>query len=165
MTLLSSHCYLQLITPFMDEITKKKVLLLKNYQQLKDYIDDENLEEEYGGTNTFKYNYRQYKRELHKLWKFYRKRDCEKIRELKEKNKDLKCEESEEEKNRSSTSLSSSTEDLNQKNASSNHHSKHSKRSNKQQSNTQNQSNQFMSSNNNNKKKQTDSSSCESSGK
>jgi hypothetical protein len=69
----------------MDEVTKKKVLLLKSYDQLKEYIDDANLEEDYGGTNTYKYDYHQYKKELHKLWLHYRQKDLDKIREMEEK--------------------------------------------------------------------------------
>jgi hypothetical protein len=84
----------KLISPFMDEVTKKKVLLLKSYAQLKEYIDDENLEEDYGGTNTFKYDYRQYKKTMHKLWLYYQKKDLESIRELEEKDPNLEHESS-----------------------------------------------------------------------
>jgi hypothetical protein len=61
---------------------------------LKEYIDDENLEEDYGGTNTFKYDYRQYKKTMHKLWLYYQKKDLESIRELEEKDPNLEHESS-----------------------------------------------------------------------
>jgi len=48
------------ISPFLHPITKEKIRMVKQFNILLEWIDEENLEVNYGGTNDFKYNYDQH---------------------------------------------------------------------------------------------------------
>lgn len=45
------------ISPFIDNVTKKKIFFVKKLDELKDWIDEDVLEEEYGGKNEVVYSY------------------------------------------------------------------------------------------------------------
>lgn len=45
------------ISPFLDNVTKKKIFFIGKLPELKDWIDDDILEVEYGGQNEEEYNY------------------------------------------------------------------------------------------------------------
>ena len=45
------------ISPFIDNVTKKKIFFINKLQELKDWIDEDVLEAEYGGKNEKKYSY------------------------------------------------------------------------------------------------------------
>jgi hypothetical protein len=55
-----------IVSPFLDEVTRNKIKILKKTADMLDLIPADQLEEEYGGQNSFQYNYEEYKTEMDK---------------------------------------------------------------------------------------------------
>lgn len=47
----------KVVSPFLDDVTKKKIRFIKKYEELLEYIDKSELEAEYGGENQFVYDF------------------------------------------------------------------------------------------------------------
>jgi len=56
----SFSTFWSMISPFIHPITKEKVHFLKDFTAITEYVEEDNLELEYGGTNDFQYNFDQH---------------------------------------------------------------------------------------------------------
>lgn len=57
-----------IVSPFLDDVTRNKIRVLKKTQDMLDLIPEDQLEEEYGGRNSYKYDYEAYKAMMDKTY-------------------------------------------------------------------------------------------------
>eukprot|EP01122_Echinamoeba_exundans_P005656 TRINITY_DN1580_c0_g1_i2.p1 TRINITY_DN1580_c0_g1~~TRINITY_DN1580_c0_g1_i2.p1 ORF type:complete len:205 (-),score=45.43 TRINITY_DN1580_c0_g1_i2:90-704(-) len=55
-----------IVSPFLDEVTRNKIKILKKTADMLELIPEDQLEEEYGGQNAFQYVYEDYKKAMDK---------------------------------------------------------------------------------------------------
>lgn len=51
------HVFWKFVSPFLTETTKRKLRLVSDFSEIREVVDEEVLEADYGGKNTFRYNF------------------------------------------------------------------------------------------------------------